>query len=77
MTAPTVNIELSRAQALVFFEWLATRSDALEADADEAERNVLWYIEGRLESLLSEPFLPEYLEIIAAAKRELTSTDDP
>ena len=64
-----VTLELSREQALVFFEWLskfnATQSRRFE---DQAEERVLWDIESMLESTLVEPFDARYEELLAKAR---------
>lgn len=61
-----VTIELSDAEALVLFEWLASH-DELPFD-DGAEQTVLWSIEAQLEKTLIEPFRPEYRALVDAAR---------
>lgn len=61
-----VTIELSDAEALVLFEWLASH-DELPFD-DAAEQSVLWSIEAQLEKTLIEPFRPEYRALVDAAR---------
>lgn len=53
----------------MFFEWLA-KLDRLGASVfrHPSEQKVLWKLEGQLESLLDEPFSPNYEELIAEAR---------
>ncbi len=69
---PHVSLRLTRAEALVLFEWLA-RSDKAGSYAfsDPAEKCVLWRVEGQLEKALPEPFLAEYLDRVTAARAEV------
>jgi hypothetical protein len=71
-----VTIELSSDEALVLFEWLASADffNALPAP-QEAGRIALWKLEGKLEKLLVEPFAPNYVDIVAAARRRLVGAD--
>lgn len=70
-----VILELSRDQALVFFEWLSkfNASEDRRFD-DQAEERVLWDIEAMLESTLVEPLDPRYEELLAKAR---ASVRDP
>jgi hypothetical protein len=76
MTSPevdrTVYLRLTRAEALVLFEWLA-RVDAAKnlPVEDPAEEQVLWRLEGQLESALLEPLGPNYKEAVEAARKEV------
>jgi hypothetical protein len=68
-----VAVRLSKAEALVLFEWIHREEDRDTALAhlalvDDAERRVLWDLSGSLEAVLAEPFLPEYKEILEAAR---------
>ncbi len=68
----TVSLRLTRAEALVLFEWLA-RVDAagnLPVE-DSAEQQVLWRLEGQLESILLEPLAPNYREALETARRQV------
>lgn len=60
-------VELTRAEALVLFEWLAKHDGALPV-RDEAEQQVIWNLEGALDRLLIEPLGPSYEEAVRAAK---------
>lgn len=72
-----VYLRLSRAEALVLFEWLHRhededgRLDRLVEDA--AERAVLWSLSGALEALLPEPFAVDYADRLEAARASLRS----
>jgi hypothetical protein len=65
-----VVMELTRAEALVLFEWLYTRGDSLTFD-DQAEQDVLWRIEGALESTLVEPLQADYAAALEAARKRV------
>lgn len=66
----SVRIVLSRAEAIVLFEWLARTQDVLPA-MHAAEGRVLARLEGGIERVLNETFLPNYLEIVARAREEV------
>ena len=68
-----VLIEIARAEALVFFEWIKSHEEQLPV-GHPAEQTVLWRIEAVLERLLSEPFAPNYNAIVAAARAEVTKS---
>jgi hypothetical protein len=67
------QITLSRDVALVLFELLSRmgKGSALRL-LDSADQRALWALEGQLEKLLPEPFLPNYAEIVRAARERLT-----
>ncbi len=68
----TITLTLTRAEALIVFEWLHRMEDAGEAPSDDpAERVAAWNLSAALESVLVEPFESDYRAIIARAKREL------
>jgi hypothetical protein len=66
--ASTIELRLTRAEALVLFEWISRHGDGAPVD-DDAERQVLWRLEGLLETLLTEPLEADYREAVAAARR--------
>ena len=72
MSKQNIQLELTRDEALVLFEWLA-RTDAAEVlpIEDAAERHVLWKLEGKLESLLDEPLAENYKSLLAEARRKV------
>ena len=63
-----VHLELSADEALVFFEFASRFTDSNQLNIeDESEARVLWNLCGRLEKQLSEPFSPNYPELLAQA----------
>jgi hypothetical protein len=67
-----ITLELTNAEALVLFEWLArVDSSKLLPFEDQAEQEVLWRVECMLERLLVEPFEPNYAELLAEARRRV------
>ena len=76
MASSDVQINLSRAEALVIFE-LLTRlgdNDSIKCE-DPAEQQVLWNIEGQLEKVLTEPLAPNYKELLARARHAVRDVD--
>lgn len=76
MSESEIVIRLSQAEALVPFEWLS-RLDSSDSPAwkEAAEERVLWRVQGQLESVLVEPFQPNYKELVAEARRSVCSDD--
>jgi hypothetical protein len=73
-----VALELTRAEALVLYEWLVRVDEAQKLPIeDPAEQTVLWRLEGRLESNLPELFASNYKELVAAARREVSDDTSP
>jgi hypothetical protein len=74
MTTDEIALNLSKQEALVFFEWL-TKVDSLGATAFQhpSEEKVLWKLQGQLESTLQEPFASNYKDIVAEARRNVQS----
>lgn len=74
-----VVIELSRAHALVLFEFLARFSNGgdhkLEIK-DQAEARVLWDMCCDLEKVLTEPFRKDYTELLRHARDVVRDTSD-
>jgi hypothetical protein len=72
-----VTLELSREQALVFFEWLsnfkATEGRRFE---DQAEERVPWDIEAMVESTLVEPFDARYEELLVKARAAIRDPEE-
>jgi hypothetical protein len=69
----TINIELSKDEAIVFFEFLG-RFNNLEKNSafeDQSEQRVLWDIECILEKKLSEPFRKDYSERVKVARENV------
>ncbi len=68
-----LSITLTKDEALVLFDFLARFNETDHADIfeDQAEQKSLWIIEGQLEKQLTEPFLPNYKEIINEARNKI------
>jgi hypothetical protein len=68
----TVDIKLTKDEALVLFELLArySESDTLSVN-DTAEQQILWKLNNLLEKTLSEPFSQNWAAILEAAKSRL------
>ena len=65
----TVPVVLSKAQALVLFEFLSRFSERQQLDIrDQAEQRVLWDILADLESALPEPLAGDYEEHLQRAR---------
>lgn len=73
----TTPITLTRAEALVLFEWLQRHEDRNTTPGDDAERAALWNLSALLERELVEPFKDDYSELLAAAKAELAAQGKP
>lgn len=72
MTTETVTLELSRAEALVLFEFVSRHSDSRRLEIlDQAEQRVLWDICCTLEKTLVEPFMPNYKEVLEMARAQV------
>ncbi len=69
-------IELTRAEALVLFEWLHEHEDANTTPGDPAERTALWNLSALLERTLVEPFQSDYTDLVDRAKQHLTPPKD-
>lgn len=67
-----VSLALSKAEALVFFEFLSRFSDREKLDiVDQAEERVLWNIHCSLEKVLVEPFMADYSELVEKARNQI------
>ena len=73
MSDEKVNIELTKNEAIVLFEFLGrfNENDDFSKFEDQSEQRVLWDIECILEKQLSEPFRADYLEIVAKAREQV------
>lgn len=78
MTDKKVNIELSKEEAIVLFEFLSrfNESDDLSRFKDQSEQRVLWDIECILEKELSEPFRADYQEIVNKAREHVRNKNE-
>ncbi len=64
-----ISLELTRLEALVFFEFLHRYTDRGRlAIEDQAEQRVLWDLCAMLESALEESLVPGYAELLARAR---------
>jgi hypothetical protein len=72
MNPETVTIELTNAEALVLFDFLArfNESDDFRFE-DGAERRVLWDIESTLEKSLVEPLRSDYNLLVKSAREAI------
>ena len=72
MTHDDITLKLTKAESLVLCEWLA-RFDSVQTLAFDhpSEERVLWRLQGQLESILEEPLLPNYRDIVAEARRNV------
>jgi len=70
-----VSITVTKAEALVLFDWLHNHEDAETTPGDAAEKQALWNLSCLLERELVEPFEPDYADKIQAAKRSLTAEE--
>ena len=73
MIMEKVNIELSKDEALVLFEFLhqigqENRENIFE---DKAEQIVVWNIESLLEKLLIEPLSENYNKLLIVARKNV------
>jgi hypothetical protein len=73
MADKKVNIELTKEEAIVFFEFLSRFNENNNSSRfdDQSEQRVLWDIESILEKELSEPFRADYQEILRNAREKL------
>ena len=73
------TIALDRSVALVLFDFLARTTDEedgeplREALQHPAELPALWATLAALESVLAEPFAPDYGAILEAARKDVTT----
>lgn len=70
MTTPTVSLVLTEDEALVLFEYLASKPTRLP-ERESAEQRVLWAVEALLEKELVVPFLANYRDRVDAARRRI------
>jgi hypothetical protein len=71
MSKDDVVLTLSRAEALVLFEWLARSENGglLETECS-AEQKLLWKVEGLLEKQVRD-FAPDFKQMLGAAREEV------
>lgn len=72
----SVNIELTKDDALVLFDWLYElneNSDEYRAiiGSETAEQGAIWGLKCALEKILSEPFSNDYNDFVLEAKNNI------
>ena len=77
MESNEITIKLTKDEALVLFEFLSrfNENDNKEIFQDQAEEKTLWIIEGQLEKILVEPFMPNYQDIIQEARDRIRDVE--
>lgn len=71
-SSETVSVILSKAQALVLFEFLSRFSEQERLEIhDPAERRVLWDIPAKLETELPEPLRQDYDLLLKEARESI------
>ena len=69
ITEETATIRMTRAEALVLFEFLSRFDQGQQLDIrDKAEELVLWHVHGAFERVLAEPFAADYLKRLEIAR---------
>lgn len=72
MSNENIQIEITKDEALVLFEFLSSFSETGTLEiVDQAEERALWNLKCVLEKILVEPFYPDYLDIIKVARDRL------
>lgn len=72
MAEEMITIELSKAEAIVLFEFVSEFSTKGQLKiADPAEQRVLWNICVSLESILAEPLANNYVVILEQARKDV------
>jgi hypothetical protein len=72
-----VVLKLTRDEAIVLFAWLSRfNNQPTPGFEDQAEQRVLWDLECMLESALDEPFLPDFVEIVLAARSRVRDSTE-
>ena len=75
VTGEKINIELSKDEALVFFEFLARFSDNEELRiVDRSEERVLWNMLADLEKVITDPFQADYQDLLLEARGRVRDT---
>jgi len=72
-----LNIELTKDEAIVLFEFLGWFNEKEEDNffEDQSEKRVLWNIECILEKELSEPFKKDYNDILKLARENVRNKE--
>jgi hypothetical protein len=67
----SIQVSFTRKEALVLFSYLVSLGEKGLVPVDEAERKVIWRLEGQLESNLIEVIQPDYKEKVLTAKTDI------
>ena len=75
MNKEKINIELSKDEAIVLFEWISSVDfDSFKGIfTDNSERKVLFDILSSLEDVMNEPFLENYKELLKESRNRLNA----
>lgn len=75
MNKEKINIELSKDEAIVLFEWISSVDfDSFKGIfTDNSERKVLFDILSSLEDVMTEPFLENYKELLKESRKRLNA----
>ena len=78
MKKSSINIKLSKEEAIVLLEFLGrvNEKERLGLFEDQSEQRVLWNIECILEKNLSEPFSQDYHDIVKRAREQVRDKKD-
>jgi hypothetical protein len=69
ITDETATITMTRAEALVLFEFLSRFDQDEQLDIrDKAEELVLWHVHAAFERILVEPFATDYTQRLEVAR---------
>ena len=73
MEKKEISLKLTKDEALILFEFVTrfNENDNKEIFNDQAEEKIFWVIEGQLEKILVEPFMPNYQNIIQEARSRI------
>jgi hypothetical protein len=68
-----ITLKLKIEEALVLFDFISRFNETSKTEIfqDQAEQKALWILEGQLEKLLTEPFKPNYKDIINQARNKI------
>jgi len=69
-------INLSSDEGLILSDILYRISENEEMFPDIAERQVLWCVEGQLDKILVESFMPNYTDLVNEAKDRIRWEDE-
>lgn len=76
MSIEKITIQVSSSEALVLFEFLSRFRDNERLDiVDQSEERILWNILADLETKLTDPFKPDYHELLEKARNEVRDED--